>query len=154
MKIAVVDLQGFQVYGEFVPKELGIQIGNEVRYWIFKSPVPYNELDRKSKETTIFLERHLGLPYDIGNTDLSELREIVKTLISCDRVYVRGHGKVVFLQKLLTSRCPTTIDISTLQNAPKSERNYTLCGNHTENGKCVINNCREISNFIFNFLPM
>lgn len=98
----VVDLQGFTIKKQFIPKELALYDGYRQGHYIFKPPCEKCELNVSERKTVNWLERHYhGLLWDSGFTYLNQLYDIlIETLQHHEIVYVKGEMKLKFLKEL------------------------------------------------------
>lgn len=167
MTICVVDMQGFYNRNSgFIVKELSILKGNQSNYFLFKANINYDTLDRRDKLTVQREEDYHGLNYDFGYVNYDLLDDILKTHLSdTDIIYIRGRMKYNFLQNKFQENDifkPKLVNIEDFDNSflwkycPKIEESIPLCLNHhvRKRGRCVLNNCFRIRNWIYQFIPM
>lgn len=108
MKIAVVDIQGFALSDQFIPKEMSIKLGNTQEHFIFKPPYPYHQISMKNRRILKVIENKLlGICYSYGEIDYEHIDSILyEFLFDVDCVYVRGHQKYDFLEERLSRMLP------------------------------------------------
>jgi hypothetical protein len=71
---AVLDVQAFQIKGEFFPREVAIAPieRNIVQSWEIRMPIRFKDLDEKDKELNEFIMNYTGLSFDLEVTDGSK----------------------------------------------------------------------------------
>ena len=64
----IIDVQGFQINGQFIAKELSvISMNGEIKSLIIRPPIPWDSLSPKSKAVNSWVQRnHHGIPWDAG----------------------------------------------------------------------------------------
>lgn len=166
MAICFVDIQSFYTKNDgFIVKELCILKGNQRNHFLFKPDVNYNTLDGKDKLTVQRTEDYHGLKFNSGYVDYNLLDEVLKNhLADVDIIYIRGQTKYIFLKNKFNEfdiTKPNLINIERFDNSflwadcPKIEECVPLCLNHVNNrGRCVLNNCLRMRDWIYKCIPM
>ena len=157
MPFAVVDLQGFYVRGVFIPKELAL-IGNQspVYHYTFKSSLPFFTLSECEKQQVRYLVRnHHGISYHVGQNLDYEIKDLLENFIKAykiDEIYVKGHNKKDFLDKLLS------INIINLEHSdekcPKLEKTLNICSKNIHKIKpamCAFYNTKMLYKFLVKY---
>lgn len=92
MKIAVVDIQGYKLAKEFIPKQLSIKVGNGYGHFLFKSPYSYTSFSMKERRIVNLIENKLlHIRYSYGKIDYEEIDGILLEYLSdINDVYVGG----------------------------------------------------------------
>ena len=163
MEIALVDIQGFMVDGEFIPKEMTIRIGKKTSHFLFKPSVEFSSLSREDKKMANHVERNVhGLKYSSGYVDLNELDQILRdNLQQTNIIYVRGHQKIQFLQRKC-AELEMTNHIVNLEDFDNSwwqpitfQQSIPPCMNHFHGGRfqCSLHNVDTLYNWLCNLLP-
>lgn len=141
----VLDMQGFVIDKEFIVKELATSNGYQIYHFIFKPPIDFRMLSDKDQTGVRYLEHfHHGLRYSEGFVNYEDLDNIIcKILCGAGTVYVKGHQKYDFLNKI--SRCRATIINLEDQNPTKFEKETPKCMAHqSDSNSCSINNCEKL----------
>ena len=91
--IGILDLDGFEINGEFFCKELGLMRVKDVyaTSYLFEIPLRWEELDERTKRQCDFLMRKIHrlpfwVPDEVDAYDLGELRGIVMDFYTQNRV--------------------------------------------------------------------
>lgn len=123
MRVAAVDIQGFQLGSVFIPKELSIRIGRQSSHFLLKPPTQYSydSLYNAEKKHVHYVEKKLlGVRFSAGYTDYEDLNDIIwNHLRHIDYIYVRGHQKYDFLKERLAElslSTPNLINMETFDN--------------------------------------
>lgn len=110
MKFAVVDIQGYTLPEEFIPKEVSIKVWNRHGNFLFTPSYLYICLNKKNKGiANVIKNKILGIRYSYGDIAYRELDSILQEYLSdLDYVYVRAHQKYDFLQGITNLLYPAT----------------------------------------------
>jgi len=131
----IIDMQGFIIQDEFVPKELAItNNGKDVHLYLFKPPIKFSKLSEKDKRQARWLERHHhGLPFSCGFIPLAHIDDILDLFIGPNNiVYVKGYQKKDYLTKYLLNEV-VNLENDTCVNLVKANHN---CIYHKNNTLC------------------
>ena len=126
-KVLYIDIQGFTT-PVFAPKELSLTYnGKDIKTYLFKSPVRFQDLPGKEQRTALWLEKyHHGLKYNVGNYDLQYIFNIVE-LHPASVVIVKGSQKLSFLRNFYSK----VINIEDASNCVKFNKQWIFdCSNH------------------------
>ncbi|KAL3287159.1 hypothetical protein HHI36_001638 [Cryptolaemus montrouzieri] len=156
MKVLVCDIQGFVVCGEFLPKEIAINNGQQISHFLIKPSQDFSPLSQQDKKTARYLERYQhGLKYSKGFVSHHEVPEILNILADADLVYVRGHQKHDFLVKHFRYCPPKIVNLETYDwSPPLPKSSQPICMYHHGKSRiCAVTNTSDIFNWIKNFMP-
>lgn len=127
----VIDFQGFRDDGNnYIIKELSVQPIKNAKFcgvcdqYLFLPPFDYRHLSEKTKKVNEWINKnYLGLSWNCGLKEYSELPVILQKYIHGKCIYIKGHEKKIALQKELncyvkivnieTLKCPS---LSVLKN--------------------------------------
>lgn len=164
VSIAFVDLQGFEVNGKFVLKEICYQIvprttdaiwrkhtGVAQRFhYVYKPPFAWEYLDKNARRKCLWQSafRH-GIYWNDGSVPYNRIDQTIELLrLPNLRIYVKGENNCGFLNDLLRTWNP---DIRNIENfgADFSLEDFTPayknCGSHKHNTRlCAIQSVRLI----------
>lgn len=105
---AFIDFQGFKDNSNrFIVKEFAVKTKNLKFHDIIKSPKADSVaiLDKEHQKQAKWLtENYHGLEWNSGYISLSELRNIIVTILSKKVVYVKGEEKVKWLENILKTQ--------------------------------------------------
>lgn len=155
----VIDIQGFIVDSNFVPKELsiGCSSNEELYSYLFKPIKPFKYLSAFEKKQVLWLEKnHHNIPYSEGHIYVSELKNILSLFNSYKTIFVKGHIKVDFLKDIL----PVKTNIINLEhdnneNCVSLKVFQTTCIYHKNNyGICSVHNVKLLMKYVKNVLSL
>lgn len=145
MRVAIVDVQGFQLQNEFIVKEMAIRIDNQLSHFLFKPKIPYRDLMDNEKRTVKYIERNIhGLRYSNGYVSYTEIDDILwNHLHNIDSILTSGHQKYNFLNMKLNELKLNRVELKNIEHSSnyiKMEIGMPACLNH-ERGhfRCAIN---------------
>lgn len=163
MKLAAVDIQGYELSEGFCVKEMTFDDGNQISHFLFKAPREYETLSLNEKKIITHLEnKYHGIRYSNGYIPYTELDNILSDLLSgIDLIYVKGHQKMDFLQSkilfLNMDISPQVVNLETINdwNTLNLTLQRPLCMSHKGSGPwmCSMTNSKEIMKWVMNFLP-
>lgn len=154
MSTIIIDMQGFQMGPQFIPKELSAinaDTGLGMSHHIFREPYPIEELDLKQRENVQWLtDCYHGLSWSgIGHSHLCDMQDILdEVTYNVDKILCKGVMKKAFLEKYVGTRC----EIVDLETEVPSIRRLNLkaaCTSHNyESSHCALTNVF----FIYHYL--
>jgi len=111
----VVDIQGFDVYGNFIPKELCVVSVEStfVRHRMIGPPTHYQRLSPQLKKQVNFVTNHIhGLYWDQGYALERDVLDLLRELLKyADKVFIKGSERVNYLKNLLKNISAKVIDL-------------------------------------------
>lgn len=170
-KIAVADLQGFQVFEEnsFVLKELCFSIlnnnnngskNNQSKYYhyIFAPPYEWHHLDKKSRASALWLRTfHHGFFWNQGEIPYCVRMDYIKPLLQENLIIlVKGQQKVEWLKSVFRS----SLDVRNIEDIYVNGSNFRLgdeanelsnaqhCRMHRAVKHCAKQNVKIIENWL------
>lgn len=158
MTFAVIDMQGFQVGRCFTPKELALtKDGDVIQHFNLESFTPYHILSQDEKLQIRYLQfNHHGIHYSAPGLPPSYLVTILNNFIAKNNIteiYVKGHQKKIFLEKLMST---PVINVEYESECPKFTKSvHPLCDSEchsmTSDVVCASKNCRDLYNWLREF---
>ena len=156
--IGILDLDGFEINGEFFCKELGLMRVKDgyANSYLFEIPLRWEELDERTKRQCDFLMRKIHrlpfwVPDEVDAYDLGELRGIVMDFYTQNRV--DDSSKLAFKGGWYEKSLLTQLRIPFLNledfGCPKAERLFNelgwleTCGNHLR-GRDTYKHCPKV----------
>lgn len=160
MKFMVIDIQGFYISSEFIPKEVTFLSGKHSGHFLLKPPKPFSALDNNCKKQTKWLEQnHHGIKYSEGLIPLEDMQVIIKKLVidqNVNVIYVKGNEKKTYLQNILQGEDISIVDLFNATNCPSLHQKInTPCLHHFKSPHvCSYRNCKILYDWIMTLLPV
>lgn len=151
-RTVIIDVQGFQLDQQFIPKELfaiDLNTGLGMSHHVFKEPFPHAELSEKHQDTVQWLsERYHGLSWTgIGRTHFCDLQDVMwEVTINASRILCKGALKKRFIEKYVNCE---VVDLETTVPSLRRLNNKATCNNHNfENSHCAVTNVFYLYNYL------
>lgn len=159
MKFAVVDIQGFHLNHDFVPKELAISMdGVHIYHFNFSSFLPFFSLSVADKKKIRYLEnKHHGIYYSTGGLTHFAFNSILRDVLwkhKITTIYVKGDLKKKYLEKIVGGVLLNIINVEYENECPKLYKAAPLCtsGCHQlTHCICASNNCIVLYDWLKEF---
>lgn len=159
MKFIVIDIQGFfnskLSKDGFEAKELTIYDGQRCEHFTITSPRSLCSLTNEERKEVRYLEKfYHGINYSaVGNMDnIEQVKSAIVNILDkyyVDCIYVRGHQKLEFLNRLLYEAQIKIVNVKC--QMPKFYKSRPSCFSHNlKYCMCSKNNCIQLYNDIVN----
>ena len=159
---AVIDAQGFNHNGIFVPREIAIVANNFHMCFLVDAKLVYNEMSDKDKKTNEYIERQfIGLP--LNSSSNCVIKNTIEYILEVKHQYrqlksteddVIGVKNSQFQRILTEFGIPCTniesFGCPTVEQLNKTYK-YTCCSNHYKlrnNYSCALKKCRLLWKWI------
>lgn len=139
----VIDLQGFSINNQFIPKEIAAFNGQQISHHIFKPPGPFRIVpDTAKKDINWLIANHHCIVWNEGSTSLKDFQNIITTITrSSNIIYVKGREKANYLRKF------TTKQVLELDEQPTLKKNQPKCYGHLKDPcMCALTNVLYLFN--------
>lgn len=145
----VVDTQGFQRdNNEFVVKELAtvpLNSGEQPLIFLFKPPIPWNELPARYKSVNLWLERNYHrLSWSAGDVPYDEVEDVLREVLhDASTIYVKGQQKQQWLEQFGF----VVQDVVTCPSLKTPNKLTSPCPHH-DSSNCALRNVLLLQNFL------
>ena len=159
----VIDFQSFRDDGNnYIIKELCVQPIVNAKFagicnqYLFLPPFDYRHLSEKKKKVNDWINNnYLGLSWNCGLTEYSELPVILNSYIYGKCIYIKGREKKITLQKELNCHVKI-VDIESLKCPSlsvlkKQSVNSIRCPYDHSSTNCALNNVFCITKWIIQY---
>lgn len=151
MRTLVIDIQGFNLDKDFIPKEICFYGDDQTMLHIVLQPeIPFNALSHKLKKQVRFAEKFLhGINYSSGMLQVDQLSGIFKNFVcGFDRIYTKGTNKVDYIKtqlKKVNGTQPILINLEHFEGVPnlmKSQQDCIFHRYNKHNCLCALSNAK------------
>ncbi|XP_031777337.1 uncharacterized protein LOC116415883 [Nasonia vitripennis] len=162
--VYIVDIQGFQriAADTFIFKEISFRNIRKTALptaYLFKSPMPWEELTEEEKCMIHWLEKsHHGIEWNSGDIPYHRLQHVLQIFTrDVKKIFVKGEQKALWLKNYLPNTLICNVEdlgCPPLENI-KSNKNYFCLHHHLSirrKPSCAVHNALSIRAWLLNYL--